>query len=136
MVKLHGRVASGIGDLAGWMSLYSAEYSRAVGVTLEPGSLNVVLDRPWVMRHPDVRLEAEVVGVDVGLVRCRFNGFDCWVLRTDKNNRGEGDHALDVIEIVSPMHLRNTLGIADGDEVVIEVGPFLNGSTPALGRRP
>ena len=32
------------------------------GSALEPGSLNVVLDRPWVMRQPDVRLaDSEVI---------------------------------------------------------------------------
>lgn len=136
MIELRGRVASGVGDLAGWMRRYAAEYAAAVGMPLEPGSLNVVLDGPWVMQRPDIRLKAAIVGVDVGLIRCRLNGLDCWLFRTDKNNRAEGDHALNVIEIISSAHLRNSLGLTDGDEVLVQVepeptGPVAEGS--ALG---
>ena len=40
---------------------------------------------------------------------------------TDKNNRGCGDHDLDVLEIVSSVHLRTALGLVDGVELVVEV---------------
>ena len=96
-------------------------YERAVGVALEPGSLNVVIDRPWAMQQPTVRLEADAVGVGLGFVRCQVGGLSGWIVRTDKNNQGWGDHGLDVLEIVSPVHLRTALGLVDGDDVVVEV---------------
>jgi len=37
--------------------------------------------------------------------------------------QGRGDHGLDVLEIVSPVHLRAGLGLVDGDDVVVEVPP-------------
>ena len=111
----------GVGDLATWMIRYAAAYERAVGVALEPGSLNVVIDRPWAMQQPTVRLEAEEVGVGLGLVRYQVGGLAGWIVRTDKNNQGWGDHCLDVLEIVSPVHLRTALGLVDGDDVVVEV---------------
>lgn len=103
------------------MSQYSKEYACAVGVLLEPGSLNVVLDQSWVMLRPEARLEDSEVGVGIGFVRCRVNGTPCWIARTDKNNSGEGDHGLDVLELVAPVHLRTALSLVDGDHVVIEV---------------
>ncbi len=103
------------------MSRYSTVYAQAVGVLLEPGSLNVVIDRPWVMQHPEVRLEVDEAGVGLGLVRCRLNATPCWIVRTDRNNSGAGDHGLDVLEIVASKHLRSALGLADGDQVVVEV---------------
>ena len=121
MTTFQGRVAGGVGDLATWMIRYAAAYERAVGVALEPGSLNVVIDRPWAMQQPTVRLEAEEVGVGIGLVRCQVGGLSGWIVRTDKNNQGWGDHGLDVLEIVSPVHLRTALGLVDGDDVVVEV---------------
>jgi len=36
------------------MCQYLKEYAGAVGVVLQPRSLNVILDRPWVMRRLDV----------------------------------------------------------------------------------
>lgn len=119
---MRGRVASGQGDLAQWMRRYSNAYERAVGAELEPGSLNVVLDEPWVMYQPVARLEASEVGVGVGLVPCRLNDQPCWVVRTDRNNAGTGHHPLTVVEVVSTVHLRTAFGLDDGDEVRLEVG--------------
>ena len=104
------------------MTRYADAYERVVGVRLQPGSLNVVLDEPWVMGTPDVRLDAVESGVGVGLVSCHLNGSPCWILRTDKNNTGMGDHPLTVVEIVATAHLRTLLSLADGDEVVLHVG--------------
>jgi riboflavin kinase, archaea type len=123
MTTFQGRVAGGVGDLATWMIRYAAAYELAVGVALVPGSLNVVIDRPWVMQRPTVRLEAEEVGVGLGFVGCQVGGLSGWIVRTDKNNQGRGDHGLDVLEIVSSVHLRAALGLVDGDDVVIEVPP-------------
>ena len=120
-VRLRGRIASGRGDLAQWMSRYAPAYERAAGVRLVPGSLNVVLDHPWVMREPESRLEPDEVGVGVGFVACRLDGVPCFVVRTDRNNAGQGDHPLDVVEVVAAVHLRTHLALVDGDEVVVEL---------------
>ena len=61
-----GKVASGRGDLTQWMRRYLEAYERAVGVRREPGSRNVVLDKPWVMDRLLARLEASEVGVGLG----------------------------------------------------------------------
>jgi CTP-dependent riboflavin kinase len=118
---MRGRVATGRGDLAQWMRRYAEAYEQAVGARLEPGSLNVVLEEPWVMHQPTTRLEASQVGVGVGLVPCSLNHQPCWVLRTDRNNAGTGDHPLTVVEVVSTLHLRSALGLQDGDEVHLRV---------------
>ncbi len=122
--QLPGRVVGGLGALSGYITQYADVYAEAVGVALVPGSLNVALDRPWSMRAPEIRLAADLVGVGVGLVAARVNGVDCWVFRTDKNNRGEGDHGIDVVELVAAVHLRTTLGLEDGDELVINLNPL------------
>ena len=118
---MRGQVAAGRGDLAQWMIRYSDAYERAAGVRLEPGSLNVVLDEPWVMEHPEVRLEASEIGVGVGLVSCRLDDVDCWIVRTDRNNADGGDHPLTVGEVVAQVHLRTELHLHDGDEVTLEL---------------
>ena len=105
------------------MAQYRLEYRDAVGVELSPGSLNVVLDGPWTLERPHVRLLAAAVGVDLSLARCRIADVGCWIVRTDRNNLGAGDHPLDVIEIVSSVHLRTTLNLIDGDQVSVLVEP-------------
>ena len=103
------------------MVRYADAYERAAGVRLEPGSLNVVLDEPWVMRDPEVRLEAVEVGVGMGLVSCRLDDYACWIVRTDKSNAGLGDHPLTVVEVVAPVHLRTELRLEEGDEVCLHL---------------
>ena len=73
------------------------------------------------MTRPTMRLEVDEVGVGLGLQPCVVNGIACWVLRTDRNNQGLGDHDLDVLEFVSSMHLRSACGLEDGDEVSVEI---------------
>ena len=45
------------------------------------------------------------------------------MIRTDRNNAGTGHHPRNVVEVVSTVHLRSALGLHDGDEVRLEVGP-------------
>jgi CTP-dependent riboflavin kinase len=105
------------------MARYADAYERAAGVRLEPGSLNIVLDEPWVMGVPEVRLEACEVGVGIGLIACRLDDHDCWIMRTDKNDAGRGDHPLTVVEVVAAVHLRTELSLSDGDEVCLHPRP-------------
>ncbi len=121
VLTLHGQVSAGIHDLSRWMTIHADAYQRATGAVLVPGSLNLVIDRPWIMTKPSVRLEASKVGVGIGLLPCVVGGIACWVFRTDRNNAGQGDHDLNVLEIVSSVHLRTVLGLHDGDEVKVEI---------------
>lgn len=124
MARLTGRVASGIGDLTKWMTMNETVYARAAGVGLYPGSLNVVLSEPWVVPAGAIRLEPEdfdVGGVGMNIVPCSINGLRGFILRTDRNNAGTGNHPPTVVEVAAPMRLRDALNLQDGDEVVIEV---------------
>jgi riboflavin kinase len=116
---LTGRVATGIGDLARRMTQYADVFERTTGVRLYPGSLNVVLEEPWVVEGVPLRLGPPEYGVSMSLVPCEVNGVPGFILRTDKNDAGQGDHASNVIEVAAPVHLRSALGVSDGDEVEV-----------------
>ncbi len=118
---LRGRVASGIGDLARWMTQYADLYEHMTGVRLYPGSLNVILDQPWTVGDAALRLEPPEYGVSMSIVPCEINGVQAFIVRTDKNNAGLGDHPPNVVEIAAPTHLRTTLGLSDGDEVEVVI---------------
>jgi CTP-dependent riboflavin kinase len=117
---LVGRVASGKGDLARWMRRYAAAYERVTGMTLCPGSLNVVLDEQWELPRERVRLEAPEVGVGVSLVRCTFLDRPAFIFRTDADD-AKGPEQRAIIEILSDVHLRDTYGLEDGDSVEIRI---------------
>ncbi len=118
---LRGRVAGGVGDLSRWMTRYADAYERATGVRLHPGSLNVVLDKPWTVHRAPLRLEADDVGVGMSIVPCQIGHLPAFIMRTDRNNAGLGDHQPNVIEIAAAVNLRRALDLADGDTVEITV---------------
>jgi riboflavin kinase, archaea type len=120
-VELRGRVATGIGGHAHWMEVYADLYEAKTGVRLYPGSLNVVLERPWHVRDPSIRLEPPEYAIGLSIVSCTIEGINAFILRTDKNDRGEGDHSPNVVEIAAAVRLRDVLGLEDGDEVGIVV---------------
>ena len=118
---LRGRVASGIGGHAHWMIVYADLYEAKTGVLLYPGSLNVVLDAPWYVPAERIRLEPPEYGIGMSIVACRIGGLDAFILRTDKNNAGDGDHPATVIEVAAPVRLRDVLGLEDGSEIEVAV---------------
>ncbi|MDQ6797815.1 MAG: CTP-dependent riboflavin kinase [Actinomycetota bacterium] len=118
---LVGRVATGSGDLKRWMTLYADAYATAVGAPLYPGSLNVVLEEPWLLPPDRLSVPAEAVGRLIHLVLCLVGARRCFILRTDMADRaGGGEHR--ILEIVSDVRLRDDLGVNDGDLMEVVVG--------------
>jgi riboflavin kinase, archaea type len=124
---LRGRVTVGIGAHARWMTVHADLYEAKTGVRLYPGSLNVVLDRPCHVGSQPVRLEPPEYGVGLSIVPCTIQGVDAFILRTDKNDRGDGDHPPNVLEVAAAVRLRDALDLRDGDEVEIMVAERVNG---------
>lgn len=103
------------------MTLYADLYEEKTGAKLYPGSLNVLLDRPWHVPSPHLRLEPREYGIGLSIVACSVEGISAFILRTDKNDAGQGDHPSNIVEIAAPVRLRDALGLQDGDEVEIVV---------------
>jgi len=120
---LSGRVESGVGDLARWMIQYADLYEERTGVRLFPGSLNIVLNQQYRLPLNPIRLEPHEYGGRVGMniVPCKIMGVAAFILRTDRNEAGLGDHDRNVIEIAAAVRLRDALGLTDGEVVDVEV---------------
>jgi riboflavin kinase, archaea type len=118
---VRGRIASGTGGHAHWMRLHAELYEAKTGARLYPGTLNVVLDRDWYVSGDVLRLEPPEYPVPLSITPCAIEGVDAFVIRTDKNDRGEGDHAPNVLEIAASGHLRSVLKLNDGDLVEVEL---------------
>lgn len=48
-------------------------------------------------------------------------GEEAWVLRTEANERGDGDHPRTIVEIASDRSLRKSLNLEDGMSVTLEL---------------
>lgn len=92
-------------------------------MTLFPGSLNLELPEPYRLPPYPLRLEAHEYGgrVSVSIVPCRLLGRRAFILRTDRNEQGTGDHPRTIIEIATDVKLRDAHGLRDGDVVEIEL---------------
>ena len=126
---LRGKVRSGIGGHAHWMAVRADLYEAKTGVRLYPGTLNVQLEEAWHVSGDPIRLGPPEYGVPLSLVPCTMEGIDGFIIRTDKNDRAEGDHPPTVVEIAAPVRLRDALQLEDGDEVEIVLPDSVRGPT-------
>lgn len=124
MIKLTGRVKSGLGNLSYWMNKMENIYTEKTGVKLFPGSLNVELNESYDLpKNGIIRIEKEEYGgtVSLSIQECKIFDRRAFIVRTDKNARNEGDHPTNIIEIACDVKLRDAYDLKDGDIVNIEV---------------
>jgi riboflavin kinase len=123
MAFLSGMVVSGQGNFAHWIEKLEEHYSRKTGMRLFPGTLNILLDYPYSLPADVIRLEKVEYGgmVSVSLVPCRIFARRAFLLRTDANEAGQGDHPRTLIEIATDVKLRDQYKLNDGDRVTVEI---------------
>jgi len=124
--KTKGIIKSGFGDFSYRMESVPGlldAYQRITGMRFFPGTLNVKLDQAFSFPKDCMRLEAHEYGgrVSANILPCTINGIKCFVIRTDKNEAGEGPHPKDLAEIACSIKLRDKLDLQDDDEVEIEI---------------
>lgn len=66
-----------------------------------------------------IRLEAREYGwsVSVNIIPCKIFNQLAFVLRTDANEAGLGDHPRNIVEIAAEVKLRDRFGLKDDDQV-------------------
>jgi riboflavin kinase, archaea type len=124
-LALRGIVRTGLGNFGFWIAKLEEHYRVKTGMTLFPGTLNLELAEPFRMPAHALRLEgAEYEGtVSVSILPCRVFGRPAFILRTDANEHGIGQHPRTLIEIATDVNLRATYGLVDGDAVDVEWQP-------------
>jgi CTP-dependent riboflavin kinase len=119
----NGVVCRGKGEFAYWLTRLDPIYYAKLHLHLFPGTLNVDIGVPY--RIPStgfVRIEPDemaTIGGHVGvkIALCKIFDLDAFVLRTDANDRGDGDHPLTLIEVAATIKLRDQFRLTDGSVV-------------------
>ena len=121
MKVLHGTVVSGKGDFSQWIKKLHNYYYQKTGLNFFPGTLNVQLDKPYRIPPHALCLDAKEYGgkVSIYLVACQILGHSGYILRTDRNEQGIGDHPHTIVEVACEVKLRDVHQINDGDKVEI-----------------
>jgi hypothetical protein len=85
------------------------------------GTLNVTLDSDYIVR-PDATIGPHEYfnREQLKFQRCRVRSFRMFIMRPDSHERPNGIGA-NVLELISPMKLRDTWGLQDGDVLDVEV---------------
>ncbi len=107
-------------NLAGVMKLIEAR----MGLTnLKPGTLNVQIQEKYIV-IPDAFISPQEYKKDetIKLQRCLISGYKAIIMRPDTHEtRPHWGHGPKHLELMSPYHLKDTLSLTVGDEVVVEV---------------
>lgn len=123
------KVQAGLGDASRWLNLFNVAYSKKLGISVFPGSLNSALDH--VFDWFDARYEARRIWFsreeyggerDILLLPCELVNLDhrrafLWTPTTAARNRRDPW----VVEVVSDVNLRDHFSLQDGDVVEIRV---------------
>ena len=127
---LRGRVESGKHDASRWLERFREPYRTKTGMAIVPGSLNLRLDEAFDWFDPElvgrvVRFGREEYGGerDILLLPCvlpslgRRRAF-LWSTTTAARERPD----LRLVEVIADVRLREAHGLADGDQVEVELG--------------
>jgi riboflavin kinase len=128
--SLAGRVITGLGEGRYYMSLtpYRTQFLQRLGFEPYPGTLNLRLDPENVGIRRDLErfhwvpisgftAEGRTFG-DVRCIPCQVGGIAGGIVVPGRTHYPE-----DIVEIVSPVGLREALHVGDGDPVTVEVQP-------------
>lgn len=123
MVKLKGKIFSGVGHQSSYIEKLQACYEKKLGVKLFSGTLNIQLDAQYNFPKKFIRLDSSEYGgkVSINIIQCKIFERSAFILRTDKTEQGTGRYPKTVIEVASDISLRDTYRLKDGDEIEIEV---------------
>lgn len=122
-MKIRGRVAAGLGEGQYYISRegYSRQFSEKLGFDPAPGTLNLKLDRPFVLDDSDpdsIRIEGFIdQGRAFGACICRpvrIRGIRGAIVRPERTS-----YPATLLELIAPVNLREALSLSDGDEVEV-----------------
>lgn len=118
-----GKVKSGFGNASFWMGKVSKAFEEEYKMKPFLGTLNIELEKEYVLDATQNKIKACEYGgnFDVLVEECKILRKRAYIIRTEKNNTKNGDHPLNIIEIVSDINFRKTYNLKDGDIIEIEL---------------
>ena len=123
-MKITGKIVKGVGESASFLSIPWVNRQMWEKLRFHPhgGTLNITVDDPGIQRalksHQGDLLCSEAAGFCDALI---FRGiiadkFECGIVLPLVPNYDEC-----LLEIIAPVHLKDSLGLKDGDEVTLEL---------------
>ena len=130
-IELHGKLISGMGEGAYYMSLkgYTKQFNRKIGYVPYPGTLNIKLDGKKYSQLLN-QLDEDTTSTRIdsfsdknrtyGWVKCfdaKLNVLhDCKLIRLERTH-----HSSDIVELISKRNLRKSAKLKTGSNVKIKI---------------
>ena len=120
---LIGRVKTGLGNASFWMKKAEDAFEKKLGKKLYNGTLNIELEENYILDSNLSILKKEEYGgdQDVYIKECEVLGHQSYIVRTERNSKTDGDHPLNLLEIISDVCFREKYDLKDGDKVKINI---------------
>ena len=120
---LVGKVQTGLGNASFWMKKAEDAFEKKLGKKLYNGTLNIELENNYVLTGNLQVLKKEEYGgdQDVYIKECNLLGHKSFIVRTEKNSKKDGDHPLNLLEIISEVCFREKYNLKDEDTVTINI---------------
>lgn len=119
---LSGNVTSGIGTAKMWVGKINGVFKNRTGITLFPGTLNIKIEEDYIVK-PDWIIKPEEFGgtENVLVQKCELLGKTAYIVRAEKNQIGQGEHNLQIIEIVADICFREKYNLTDNEKILIQI---------------
>ena len=120
MNVIRGKIAKGLGVGQYYISRegYSSQFQKKLGFVPFPGTLNIKLDKPFTPAGEAIKIvEFSEDGKTFGGCQCyriKINGIKAAIVRPERSS-----YPSNLIEIIAPTNLRESLNLSDGDEVEV-----------------
>lgn len=117
---LIGTITKGMGRAKKFINMMQKSFFEKTNVNLYPGTLNVKLNEPYILK-PDFIIKPEEYGgtFNVQIQKCKVIGENAYIVRSEKNTNNSGDYGQDIIEIISDINFRKKYDLKDGEVINI-----------------
>lgn len=120
---LEGTVKSGMGEAKYWMEKAEKILENKLKMKMYHGTLNVTLKDDYKIQDERNIIKGSEYGGTQNLYidKCVVFEDKAFIIRTEKNESGNGDHPLNIVEIISNINFREKYNLKDGDKVEIKI---------------
>ena len=119
---LNGKVTSGIGTAKMWVSKIEEVFKKKTKMQVFHGTLNIRLEEDYILEPDWIIAPEEFGGTEKVLVKkCKILEQEAYIVRAEKNQKGQGEHDLKIIEIVSNINFREQYNLKDNEKIIVEI---------------
>ena len=121
-MEQEGTVIDGLGKAKYWVGKISTIFKEKTNYNLVLGTLNIKLNEPYII-NPDFIIKKEEFGgtENVLVKKCKILGKEAYIVRAEKNQKDNGEHGLDIIEIVGNVNFRETYSLKNNERIKISL---------------